>query len=167
MSEEHLLTAFSRLRLSLHHMALRFLPNRDDAEDILQEAFCRLWPHHEEIGSEQEAAALTTTTVRHLCIDETRKRGRYTTEDIEEHTNRLSGQSPQEEMERKERLELLDRAIAQRLTPMQREILHLKEFEDYTTEEIADRLHLQPTAVRMHLSRARKAIREQYKEWNP
>lgn len=38
----------------------------------------------------------------------------------------------------------------------------MKEFEGYEIEEIAQELNMQPTAVRMNLSRARKEIRNQY-----
>lgn len=53
---------------------MRFLPNREDADDALQEAFFRLWKHADRIDSREEAEALTVATVKNLCIDVLRKR---------------------------------------------------------------------------------------------
>lgn len=56
----------------------------------------------------------------------------------------------------------VEEIINRQLSPMQRQILREKEYEGKSIEEIADGLQMQPTAVRMQLSRARKTIRECY-----
>lgn len=58
----------------------------------------------------------------------------------------------------------VEEIINRQLSPMQRQILREKEYEGKSIEEIADGLQMQPTAVRMQLSRARKTIRECYQK---
>ncbi|MCD7815658.1 MAG: sigma-70 region 4 domain-containing protein [Bacteroides sp.] len=48
------------------------------------------------------------------------------------------------------------------MKPKQRKILNIKEYEGKEYDEIAASLGMQPPAVRMQLSRARKEIRECY-----
>ena len=76
MNQEPLLSAFTRLRDNLLSMSRHILQNEDDASDAIQEAFCRLWPIRNKIKSEKEAAALTVTTTRNICIDQIRKKAR-------------------------------------------------------------------------------------------
>ena len=49
------------------------------------------------------------------------------------------------------------------LTDLQKLIVRRHEYESVTLEKIAEELGMQPPAVRMQLSRARKTIREHYR----
>ena len=48
-NKDTLVVTFSHLQERFRRFALRILPNEEDAEDALQEAFCKLWPHHDSI----------------------------------------------------------------------------------------------------------------------
>lgn len=150
----------------MHRMTLRFLHNREDAADVVQEAFCRLWPRREDIRNREEASALAVATVRNLCVDELRRRGKADLCGIEEERDARPDLSPHDELELRERYEWVDRCVQERLSEVQRTIWKLREEEELSTAEIAERLGMQPTAVRMNLSRARQKIRELYEEWN-
>ncbi len=54
--------------------------------------------------------------------------------------------------------------IRTRLTPLQQQIIHLRDYREKSYDDIAYELNMQPTAVRMQLSRARKTIRDIYRE---
>ena len=71
------------------------------------------------------------------------------------------------ELEREELINEIEEIINKALTPTQQLIIKEKEYKDKSIEEIASMLNMQPTAVRMQLSRARKRIREIYKEREP
>ena len=105
MSEEHLISIFTHMRKRLRRLAMQFLPDEEDADDALQEAFCRLWPRADALANAEQAEAATTLTVRNLCIDEVRRRDRRPTLELEPERDGEREQavpSPQEEMERKE-----------------------------------------------------------------
>ncbi len=163
MKQEPLLSAFTRLRDNLLSMSRRILQDEDDATDALQDAFCRLWPLRGRIKDEQEASALTVTTTRHICIDRARQKSRFTEYDPESYdTCDDEGASESEAIV--ERFQAVKRLIDRELTESQRTILDMRDFRGLEIDEIARQLHMQPTAVRMSLSRARKTIREQYQK---
>ena len=65
-----------------------------------------------------------------------------------------------EEVERWSTRELV-RTAMDRLPLRQREVLHLKEIEGYSTHEIAQMISTEENQVRTILSRGRKALREE------
>jgi RNA polymerase sigma-70 factor (ECF subfamily) len=167
MSEEHLISIFTHMRKRLRRLAMQFLPDEEDADDALQEAFCRLWPRADALANAEQAEAATTLTVRNLCIDEVRRRDRRPTLELEPERDgerEQAAPSPQEEMERKEQFALVEALFHQRLTPLQQQIFRMKEYEEKSYEEIATLLGMEQTAVRMNLSRARKLLREEYRK---
>ena len=82
--------------------------------------------------------------------------------ELDEHRDESVTDSADEILEKEERFRAVERIIAQRLTPLQQQILRMKEYEGRKYNEIADILGMQEPAVRMQLSRARKEIRECY-----
>lgn len=162
MNQEPLLSAFTRLRDNLLSMSRRILQNEDDASDAIQEAFCRLWPLRSKVKDEQEASALTVTTTRHICIDRVRQKSRFTEYDPE--SNEIQEETDNDNEQVQELFLTVKRLIDRELTENQRLILELRDFRGFEIDEIARQLNMQPTAVRMNLSRARKTIREQYKK---
>ena len=63
-------------------------------------------------------------------------------------------------MELNDSVSLVHRLI-NNLPEQQKLIIQLRDIEEFEFDEIAEQLNLQPTAVRVSLSRARKTIREQ------
>lgn len=61
-----------------------------------------------------------------------------------------------------ERRQLVDEIMQRVLTPLQLRIVELREYEGLGYDEVASILGMQQPAVRMQLSRARRAIREEY-----
>lgn len=160
MSDKILTNTFTAMRKKLLRIAMHILPDEDDAADALQDAFCRLWPRRDNINSSAEAEALTTTTLRNICIDNVRRRKIETVPIDEEHDRCEEGNHNTHE----ERYNEVKKIIENELTQQQKEILELKEIEGYTIEEIAERVSSTESAVKMNLSRARKKIRECYRK---
>ena len=157
MSEQTLISAFSRWRNRLLRQALRFLPSKEDAEDILQDAFIRLWAKAEQIETEKDAASLATVVIRNMAVDHYRQQKRKPqTTDVE----MLDLQEETADMD--ERRQLVDEIMRRVLTPLQLRIVELREYEGLGYDEVASILGMQQPAVRMQLSRARRAIREEY-----
>lgn len=162
MSEEVLIDTFTTMRKKLLSIAARFLPNEDEADDALQDAFCRLWAHREKINTSEEAELLTRTTLRNMSIDNHRRK-RIETVPIDEQHDR---QEEYNSNEREAMFHEVETIIENELTPLQRDILRSKEYNGEKTENIAERLGMQTATVRMQLSRARKKIRECYNRRN-
>ena len=145
---------YQRIRQRLRAGAGKMLSDAEAADDALQDAFVRLWGRY-QVRSEKEAEALLTRTVRNVTIDQLRKRK----------TVPLVGDLPEEREENREALfRRVERMVDTELTDLQRLIIRRHEYEGVTLEKIAEELGMQPPAVRMQLSRARKTIREQYRK---
>ena len=145
---------FQRIRLRLKARAGKVLTDAEAAEDALQDAFLKLWGRY-PVRNEKEAEALLTRTVRNVSIDQLRKRK----------TVPLAGDLPEEDTEDLEtRFRRVEEVVDTALTDIQRQIIRRHEYEGLTLERIAEELGMQPPAVRMQLSRARKTIREQYRK---
>ncbi|MBR1593834.1 MAG: RNA polymerase sigma factor [Alloprevotella sp.] len=160
-----LLPAFRRLHARLRLMAARIV-GRDEADDALQEAFLRLWQRRHGMQGEAEAAALLWTTARNVSLDIVRNRTRLAEvplEDADGAYERDAEAVDADADEREEDVMLRVEALMQdRLTPLQRDILHRREVCGETYAAIARSLDMQEPAVRMQLSRARKTIRNAF-----
>ncbi len=164
MSEPNLLSAYQRIHLRLRRLATQLLGSSDEAEDVLQDAFCKLWVTPSATDKQpHEAEALLTTTVRHLSIDHLRQRERRPQVCLDEGRDAAPAATEDEALGREERFRQLETAVEQCLTPLQRDILHRHEYRGEDFSSIAQSLGMQPAAVRMQLSRARQTIRNYFK----
>lgn len=154
---DYLTDAFIRLRKKLKVVSMRMLPDAGDAEDILQDSFVRLWQRQYSLRSEKEAEALVARTVRNSSLNERRRRRPVSLEtDMAE--------VPPDWEEKEKAFDQMHRLIESELTQTQRYILEEKEYGGRTLEDIAREMEMEPTAVRMQLSRARKILRNALKD---
>ena len=152
MSQDFLTDAFIRLRQKLRVVSGRMIADSAGAEDILQDSFVRLWRGQYPLRSEKEAEALLTKTVKNASLNEKRrKRGEALKKDIVD-------ESP-DAHERERAYDELKRKIDTEWTSTQKYILEEKEYGGRTLDDIARELKMEPAAVRMQLSRARKTLR--------
>ncbi len=166
MSKDILITVFTSLRKNFLRQAQRILPTEEDAEDVVQDAFCKLWRCDYSLKTENEAEALAHTTIRNLCLDELRKQDLRPSFSLDPERDAPIQRSVQEEIEIMEHFQQVETIIEAELSPSERRVMHLKEYEGHSVEEIARIMDLSEAAVRMKLSRARKRIRTVYTEQN-
>ncbi|MDD6777759.1 MAG: sigma-70 family RNA polymerase sigma factor [Bacteroidales bacterium] len=164
MNDDALTSVFVGLRQRLRRMATAILGDSNAADDALQDAFCRLWTRRDRIAPDANAEALSTATVHNVCIDALRRRSHSPTVGF---TDNLITEPPDDDgdddaTQREMLLQSVERIIAGRLTPQQQAIVQMRDVEGRSFEEIASALSMQPTAVRVALSRSRKLIREIY-----
>ena len=153
MSQDYLTNAFIRLRQRLRVISGRMIADSEGAEDVLQDSFVRLWRKQYPLQSEKEAEALLTRTVRNASLNEKRRRRGVPleTDIVDESPNAVEKERAYDE---------LKRLIDSELTSTQKYILEEKEYGGRTLEEIARELKMEPAAVRMQLSRARKKLKD-------
>jgi len=159
MAFDVLTDTYRQLRSRLTAMAAAMLGNRDEADDALQEAFCKLWRHHGEIKDSERARALLTTAVRNTGIDVLRHR-RPT---VQPDDAALAGDDLQPD-DTGEMLDVVTQLIDKYLTPRQRMILYQRDRDGWDFDEIAQYHNLTESNVRVIVSRARCTIREVYRQ---
>ncbi len=138
------------------------LKDRWKAEDALQEAFCRLWGRKYKVSSLKEAVGLLSRTVRNIEIDELRKAGRRKTVGLDKAgLEEDSGEAMA--LEREALFRKVEASLDRDITLLQKKVIQLHEYEGLSFEEIAKELGMQPAAVRMQASRARKVLRDKFR----
>jgi RNA polymerase sigma-70 factor, ECF subfamily len=146
--------------------AAKMLGGYDDAEDIAQQVFLRVWKSANRYRPDARFTTYLFTITRNLVFNETRRRGRkkeVSADEIEENTGHLAEEranlQPDEQLLQEELRQAVDRAIAS-LPEAQRMAVVLRRYEQLPYEEIAKVLDLSVSAVKSLLFRARTALRE-------
>ena len=146
---------YIKLREKLTVRTGTMLSSREDAEDVLQETFYKLWSKHYSYGSTREAEAIFAATARNTGIDRLRHEKPKVPLDGYDRAD-----APPEDS--REKLKIVENIIDKELTDTQKYIIRRKEYDGAPMPKIAAELSMEEAAVRMQLSRARKKIRELY-----
>lgn len=152
---------FLPLHPKLFRVALALVGNKDDAEDILQEAYSKLWEKRTELTDIQNPEAFCVTLTKNLCLDFLRSPRATRQNDSLDDVNLPTFQTPDREMEEADEIRQIKELI-EKLPENQKQVLKLRGFNDCSMEEIEEITGFSSVNVRTLLSRARKIIREQY-----
>jgi len=161
-----------RYQKRIYAVAFGMLHNRDDALDVVQDAFVKV---HKHIGAFQGNASFYTWLYRitaNLCIDVRRKRGRRGEVEFEESVGRDEGlatgidvaprhaeANPVQNLGRRELAGEIDRAL-ETLSENHRLILLLREVEGLSYEELARVLKISKGTVMSRLFHARRNMQK-------
>ena len=147
MEKEQIEALFREYGDDVFRLALSYLGNRPDAEDVCQNVFLTLADRPVTLYAGREKSWLLTCTAN-ACKNQLRCFWRKNVTAVEEDI-------PQgNDSERDLQEALLS------LTPAYRAVIHLYYFEGYSHEEIGKILHISRTAVGTRMSRARQKLKE-------
>lgn len=145
-------TCVDRYADGVYRFILKNLKNEEDARDVVQSAFEKMWINHEKIVNDTAKSYLYTVAY-HQMIDLIRKNKRIQHRDeFGEH----------EKMERESPIGLkpmLEKALDQ-LTTLQKSLVLLKDYEGYSYEEIGKITGLNGSQVKVYLHRARLQLKQ-------
>ena len=132
---------------NVYRFILKNLRHEDDARDVVQTAFEKLWRNRQEVASEKSKSYLFTIAY-HQMIDHLRKVKRIQLrEELPEHA-RVQPKGTQHLKK------ILEEALA-RLNETQRSLVMLKDYEGYSYDEIGQITGLTESQVKVYLHRAR------------
>lgn len=168
--------AFERLveeyRLSTYHLAYQCCGNRDDALDICQEVFVKLFQNLKSYKAEYKFENWLYRIVHNAAIDFHRRGSRHQKQSLdglaeESHFEPAGDEAtPDRRMTQNELAELF-RTVAAELPPNQRLVFVLKDLEGKPSLEVAEIIEATEATVRSHLHAARKKIKEIIQEKYP
>jgi RNA polymerase sigma-70 factor (ECF subfamily) len=156
------------------HFLHRMLRNEDDANDLAQETFVRVFQHSSRFDPKAKFTTWLYTIAGNLARNHHRWRSRHPDVSLDA-PNQDTGQnlgdvlpatvaSPDEATATAERAEVV-RAAVQALPDDMREAVILCEWEDLSVADVAAVLESTPKAVESRLYRARQLLREQLRRW--
>ncbi len=140
------------------YLALMFTKNREDALDLSQEAFYRAYRSLKDYNPSRPFYSWFYRILKNLCINFVNHHKRLVRmDDYTETTTPDLGEQPDELFEKDERTSLVWQALKQ-LDAKDREIILLKEFNDFSYKEMADVLNVPIGSVMSRLYYARKRL---------
>lgn len=150
-------------KAKLFRIATTLLNDKKEAEDTLQDAFLKLWNMREKLGEYNSVEALAVTMTKNLCLDKLRsyKHRNQNAGGLESVPLKAAMPKPDQEAELNESTATIHKLV-QSLPDQQRYIMHLRDIEQHSYDEIEELTGLKRNAIRVNLSRARKTVREEY-----
>jgi len=144
----------------LFRFALRFLGSEEEAKDVVQEVFIKVWNGREQMQEVQNWEAWCMRITKNLSLDRIRSLNRKQTQSIETTFDvRHEALTPHETTEMRESMTRINQLI-EALPEKQRQVIHLRDIEGYSYNEICEILELDMNQVKVNLFRARNAVRE-------
>lgn len=149
---------FLPLSRRMYWAAWRLTENREEAEDLVQDVFLRLWTQRSTLTDIANAEAYCMRLVQRRFLD--LRRVRHPEGSLPSDISLLpSGDDLYHEAELRDHA-LLARRLIDQLPENQRRVITLRDIEDRPYDEISTTTGLTQVNVRALLSRARKTIRE-------
>ena len=155
-------------------VALNIVGDEDDAKDVAQQAFIKLWGAIRGYDETMRFDPWFFRIVVNLAIDQYRRTqrrkptlaGSAALESVESAEAGVSAPGADVPLMRHELRGIFNR-LAAGLGPVQRAVFTLKEIEGAETEEIASILGIRESTVRNHLMQARRILKEGLRRWYP
>jgi RNA polymerase sigma-70 factor, ECF subfamily len=164
--EEALSVLVTRHQRRFYSLAYRYLSRKQDAEDIVQDAFLRLWKHP-EVWQDDRSTRFTTWFYRiivNLCLDELRRKKPMQIPEGWDTADTSESQDTVLVLETRRQQALLEKAIAQ-LPERQRTALNLCFYEDISNQEAADIMGVPIKTLQSLLMRAKQNLKENLKDF--
>lgn len=136
---------------NVYRFIVKNLQHKEDARDVVQTAFEKLWINRVRIDSDRSRSYLFTVAY-HLMIDHIRKHKRVVLQKEFSADARVIDH-PQHNVKK-----ILDEALS-KLSETQRSLVLLKDYEGYTYEEIGKITSLSESQVKVYLHRARLQLK--------
>lgn len=146
-----------------YKIAFRTLSNKQDAEDIVQDGFTKLWDR--PLWKQSKGAKFTTWFYRiilNLCYDQMRKNRTDATEDFDDFI--AEGLLIDEKVFKKEQQRLIETAI-QSLPQKQKTALNLSYYQGLKNKDAAQAMEINEKAFESLLYRARESLKTKLKDY--
>jgi RNA polymerase sigma factor (sigma-70 family) len=143
----------------VYRFIVKNIRHQEDAQDIVQSAFEKLWVNRAQVLPEKAKSYLFTVAY-HQMIDHIRKSNKMT---LVEETAIPQMHITQQDSELKQ---ILMRAVNE-LNPTQKSLVLLKDYEGYSYQEIGEIMNLSESQVKVYLHRARLILKTKLSAYAP
>lgn len=145
----------------IYQVSRRMNLGHEDAEGVVQEVFLKIWKNRTQLNPDLSINAYLIAIVRSLVIKKVKKDARFFA--FQQYNlplvQGLASSGPEDDLIFEEFHHLTSEIINQ-LPPAQKQIFILRNFENLSTEEIAEQLNLSKRTVENQIFRANKLVKE-------
>ncbi|HMF70246.1 MAG TPA: RNA polymerase sigma factor [Flavitalea sp.] len=149
----------------LYRLAYLLLQDKEEAEDILQDVFLKLWENKHKLHAYRSIEAFAMCITKNMCFNKLKIERRAQFVDNWHVDIRNRETDPDDRMEQINDLRTVQRLL-QNLPVQQKLVLQLRDVEALSFDEIEQVTGLSLNNIRVLLSRARKNIRDQFLKLN-
>ena len=153
-------------RRKVFNIAYKFVGRHDQAEDLTQDVFLKLYKSLDTFDRRANFQTWLVSVSRNLCIDHyrsVRKEREVVNRDVDpaDLTPASPDRGAQAELEQRDRVRLLREALDQ-LAPTLRTAVMMRDIQEMSYHDIADRLSLPEGTVKSRINRGRSELARQY-----
>ena len=145
----------------LYRVAYYLTGNAQDAEDLLQDMYLKLWQKRENLKEEADTQAYLVTMMKNLFVDQRRHKRLDASEDIEAHASPPDELSLDEQIGSQDEVQQVEGLIRQ-LSERDAKIIQMHLMEDRSYEEIESDTGLSQGNIRIIVMRAKKKLKQQF-----
>ena len=146
--------------------ALAILHNHDDAVELSQQAFIRTWDSRNQIDPDRPFYNWFYTVLKNLCLNYSRdqyRRKETPLKNVESWIEPEMTSDPSYEILKLEDQKMIQQAL-EKLNVSDRELIVMKDIENYSYKDIAEVLDVPPGTVMSRLYHARKRFKHLMEE---
>ncbi|HAZ02165.1 MAG: hypothetical protein A2W90_23775 [Bacteroidetes bacterium GWF2_42_66] len=156
----------------LYSLSKQYLMNTDDAEEIVQDAFLKLWEIRSGLNDQSNIKNFLYTLVKNNCLNQLRNKQNaarliknYHYQELQYNYEALTKTS-ENYIQFQELKEKIDLAISELPDDLQ-VVFEMNRFQDMRYKDIALKLDLSEKAVEARMSKALKILRTELKDYLP
>jgi RNA polymerase sigma-70 factor (ECF subfamily) len=147
---------------SVYNIALNFFAERDIAADVTQEIFIKIYHNLDKFREEKSFTSWIFAISKNYCIDYWRRNKKFLQNSQELDEKISSGLStPEEKLMKDSEIEVLRRKISL-LEPELRIVLIMRDIQDMSYQEIAERFSIPEGTVKSRINRARLRLAQAF-----
>lgn len=152
----------------LYHLAYRMTGSRQEAEDVVQDTFLRVFKNLDSFDEKQKFSTWIFRIATNQCIDRLRKKRKMYSLDAESSDHEgfdgyamMPGddRTPERELLLSETQELIQKAM-ETLPPKYKSVMILRYMQDLSLQEISDVMGMPVTTVKTRVHRGREFLRK-------
>ena len=149
----------------LFSVALKMLADEEDAKDVVQETFIRVWQEFDRYDLRRSFSTWIYTITTRICVNKlNRKRFTFASQkDVVSFKKSVDDFDGQRVLENKEWI-LIIRLLTEDLSPKQRLVFSLSQIEGLTSAEVEQITGMSASQVKSNLYLARQTIRKRLKD---
>jgi len=157
---------YHKYRQKIFGYAYHFTRCREEAEELTQDSFVRLWENRAKVDPEKNFDAFLYTLIRNNFLGTLRKKAREKAYSSENLSQQQSFNATEDELDAKESKQLAQEAI-ESLSPQVKRIYLMSRNDHHTHEEISQLMGISKNTVNNHLKKSLSIMRKYFKTYSP